>query len=283
MSVLLVAPDGLLRRALAQQFRDRHRLYDVVDSAEAAIAALNVAADRYLLVLDATLPAEMQKDRGGEFELAGQKALWEQAARLNLRLVLLSDGRVFDGRSQPDWAETETAKPGSKTGVQVLMAERALAKAAPDHLILRLGAVFGEFGNNPLTRILNGLRAGEELPLGSLLKTAPTPAADVARVASAMLDQLLVGAECSGVYHYNSGGAVTPLEFAEVVYAHAGQHIDLSGAAPTLRACQRDSLFSPLVPVLRCQRLHDDFGIKRLPWRSWLPMAVKKLCEDQTK
>ncbi len=283
MSVLLVAPDGLLRRALERQFRSRQRLYDVVEDAASAVAAVKAAAGRYVLVLDATLPAVLQGGVEAGFDIDEQSRLWRGAAESKLVLLVLSDGRVFDGGVLPDWRESEAPKPGSRTGANVVAAEKALAKIAPQHVILRLGAIFGETGDNPLTRILASLRAGEELPLGSVTKTAPTHADDVARVTSGMVDQLLVGAECSGVYHYNSSSAVTPLEFAEVIYAHAGQHVDLSGAAPSLKPCQRDSLFTPLVPVLRCQRLLEDFGIKRLPWRSWLPMAVKNLCEDQTK
>lgn len=283
MSVLLVAPDGLLRQGIEQQFRHRQRQFETAADAERGAALLDAANGRFQLLLDATLPAILQTADSADYPLQTQRDLWASATRQGLPALMLSDGRIFDGRESPDWPETEVPKPGSRAGARIAAAEAALAEAAPDHILLRIGAVFGEAGDNPLTMILAGLRAGDEIPLGDRIKTAPSHVADIARVVSAMVDQLTVGAECRGIYHYNSGGAVTPLEFAEVVYAHAGQHIDLSGVNPVLTASQSSSRFAPLVPVLRCQRLLDDFGVKRLPWRSWLPMAVKNLCEDETK
>jgi dTDP-4-dehydrorhamnose reductase len=54
-------------------------------------------------------------------------------------------------------------------------------------------------------------------------KFCPTPAVDLVRIVSGMLDQLDCDVHCWGTYHYHSSDAASCYEFAEVVLAAAAQ------------------------------------------------------------
>ena len=190
----------------------------------------------------------------------------------------LSDARVVAelDREEPV-AENATPAPQGQDAVRLAAMEEQLLSAPLQALILRTGPLIATDGDNLLSAFIKALKAGQALGLDDSQQSAPTPVGDLARVLSAMIDQLSCGALCRGIYHYQSSGATSAYAFAEVAYAHAGQYL----ATPPDISIDGDGWgWVTDSRVLRCERLLRNFGIKQLAWRSWLPKMIKTLCED---
>ncbi|MFT5575696.1 MAG: dTDP-4-dehydrorhamnose reductase [Bermanella sp.] len=210
--------------------------------------------------------------------------LVELAERVGCPFLFLSDGRVFDGNEAPlNHRETEKTQPGSLAGGRLSAVEHLLERHIEKHLVLRTGPIFSEQGKNFFTSLFSRLVAGGEIPLNSSLKTCPTHVLDLARVVSALIDQIACGAQNWGPYHYSSSGQTSAYEFTEVMLAFASQHLNLSKVKTSLCVLDSGVLIDPAVPVLRVEKILHHFGIKQLPWRAQLPEPIKQLCERKEK
>jgi dTDP-4-dehydrorhamnose reductase len=218
--------------------------------------------------------------------LAARRRFYRRCAASAGRVMLLSDGRVFDAENVTgnEYDETQVVSPGSEPGKQLQALEQVLFDTTDTALVLRTGPLIAGEGEGFIQRYLQHFQAGQPLQLDNEIPCCPTPLVDFVRVVSGMIDQLSCGANCHGVYHYNSSGRSTAYEFAEVVYAFASQLLSLpEGEVQALVSGEGSQSWSPLVPMLDCERLLSDFGIKQLPWRAYLPKIIKALCEEPDK
>lgn len=282
MKALVISSNAELERSLAHQFEMRKRQFMLVDATTAGRLRVEDLANS--IVIEASTLSALQSNNKPPMSPEQRDLLFDHCAQANTPVLLLSDGRVFDGAEAPlNHREDEQPSPASVAGGQLVSLETALIATLEKHLILRTGPLFSEHGDNFLTRIFSDLLAGKTLSLSSQLKFCPTHMADLARVVSGVVDQVACDAQCWGVYHYNSSGQSSAYEFAEVAYAFASQQVDLVSADPSLEDSSGGMKFEPPVPVLRCEKILRHFGVKQLPWRSYLPKAIKYLCEGESK
>lgn len=276
MKVFVLAPPSPLRQALTQVFNQRGRAHQFLSVTELAAEDCQGA-----LIIDAE---NLAAQAGGDLvDLPQRKALWRAKSNEGALIILLSDARVFDGGDTPQFSESHEPCPASRIGGQLLAFEQVFQEVVAEPIILRSGVLFDAQGENLLRHLVRSLGRGERLAVSNKLKSAPTYTADFARVLAAMIDQLQCAAPGRGVYHYNGAGATTAFEFAEVVYAHAAQQVDMAAARPDLFADDAGVGLEPRLPVLRCERILSHFGVQQLPWRSFVPRLVKQLCEEGSK
>ena len=136
-----------------------------------------------------------------------------------------------------------------------------------------MGWVIDSYGNNQLTRLLHNIRAQQPISLNSRFRGAPTLLSDVARVAVALIKQIVCGADNWGVMHYCSGDALSEAEFGEQLVQLLAQHqlFDQDASFTLLDQAQTDE---PISAVLGCRRIRDSFGIQARAWRpSLLPLV----------
>jgi dTDP-4-dehydrorhamnose reductase len=189
---------------------------------------------------------------------------------------MLSDSRVFPGAAKHRYRENDAVAPLASAGEQLLRRERYLGEQLAQHLILRTGPIIAASGDNLLTHLLGRFRRGGAVTVSAEPRFCPTPAADLARIISAIQDQLGCGAPCWGTYHYHSSDAASGYEFAEVVLAAAAQYWDVGGAHVQLQAVPGEP-YGGVFPLLNCQRIRDTFGIQQLPWRRAVPELLKHI------
>ncbi|WP_022960555.1 sugar nucleotide-binding protein [Spongiibacter tropicus] len=272
MSVLLLCEDRTLATALDSQLSSRGRALKRLSADE--LLADPALADGAILINALLIPGEAV---GPSLPLVQKNLLSLLASRLQC-YIALSDARVLEGLDA-DTALTENVTPAAMTVEAQRLAEmeEGLLSAPCQSLVLRAGPLIASSGENFLAALLESLMAGEVVGLRNAGQSCPTPVSDLARVLSAMVDQLTCGAPCRGIYHYQSSGSCSAYAFAEIAYAHASQYL---ANAPDIVEDPRGWDWPAELPVLQCERLLRNFGIKQLPWRAWLPKLIKSLCED---
>lgn len=194
-------------------------------------------------------------------------------------LIHFSSYKVFGNDNKSIHSEKDVPAPTSAVGHAFLAAEQALAQTLEKWICLRLSWVVGSYGQNHLTRLLNGLlgKRAEPLSVNGRLRGAPTALSDAARVAVAIAKQISCGAENWGVMHYCSGESCTEAEFAAQVLQTL-QQLQVIGDQVTLPMEESLPESEPVSAVLICRRVRDYFGVQARAWRpSLLPMVKQWL------
>ncbi|WP_159240983.1 sugar nucleotide-binding protein [Zhongshania aliphaticivorans] len=285
MNVVLISRSSALSDSIRNQLHLRERPLVILSNED--LPSFDTTLLRNAIVVDGDALVCFQSCDGVEPELheqlLGERRRLLQACReMDTPYIFLSDGRVFDANTEQlhDCSEDEDTAAFSLAGKQLAEFERLVIGVAGQGLVLRTGPLIAAQEGNFLGDCLVTMRDGNVLTLNDALMGCPTPVSDLARVVSGMLDQLSCGAPCRGIYHYNSSGAASAYEFAEVVCAFASQFV---APVADIAAADAGITWIPKVPVLSCDQLLQDFGIKQLPWRAYLPRMVRAICEGVSK
>lgn len=285
MNVIVISPPGGLSAALQSQFSSRGRasISMVIDE----LAGLSDELLRGAMIVDADALCFLQRntaysDKECQRLLALRQAFWARCRRFDVPVIFLSDGRVFGAGESGDAEslELDALAPSCIAGRQLAVLEQSILAQSEQVMVLRTGPLVSVQAGSFLGDCLATMRGGEVLRLNDTRISYPTPVSDLARVISGLVDQISCGASCRGVYHYCSSGAASAYEFAEVACAFASQFV-----APMADLAVDDDSpgWCPDAPVISCERILQDFGIKRLPWRAYLPRMIKTVCEEASK
>jgi dTDP-4-dehydrorhamnose reductase len=199
----------------------------------------------------------------------------QEAKALGAALVHYSSNYVFDGAKAGPYTETDAAGPLNVYGQSKLAGEQAVAAAGIDHLILRIGWVFGMRGNNFLLTMLRLAKEGAPLQVVSDQFGAPTWSRTVADATALVLAQArATGPQWwernSGVLHLGSQGQTSWYGFTEAIIAAAG--IDCA-LAPISGAAWPAAARRPRNAALDTARFRERYG--NLPeWRAALRLCL---------
>jgi dTDP-4-dehydrorhamnose reductase len=282
--ILIVYDEPALQSALGLQLQARGYAAFCVTAAElssgAAQCFIDIDTEEDCVLIDC---ASRETAQATAPALADEsfRQLVELCARRRWHFLLLSDSRVFPGGSKQRYREADSVQPVSAVGNLLAQREQYLMAQASRHIILRSGPLIASSGANLLTDLLARLRAGGSVAVANAPRFCPTPAADLARVISAICDQLDCAARRWGIYHYHSSDAASGYEFAEVLLAAAAQYWDVGGGHVQLQVAS-DAPFGALFPTLNCQHIRDTYGIQQLPWRKAIPQLLKTIYAGQS-
>ena len=236
--VVIVGGRGTLGRAFASVCESRGLAYELVTrerldiadaaSAERALAELRpwavVNAAGYVRVDDAELDAERCRRENAD----GPAVLAEACARHGARLVTFSSDLVFDGRSSRPYVESDPVAPLNVYGETKAEAERRVAAALRDALVVRASAFFGPWDEYNFVAIaLRELRAGGTFSAIDDVVVSPTYVPSLAHVT---LDLLIDGE--TGLWHLANPAEVTWAELARLVAELAGLPADAVDGVP---------------------------------------------------
>jgi dTDP-4-dehydrorhamnose reductase len=132
-------------------------------------------------------------------------------------LVTFGTDYVFDGTSERPYLEEDATEPLSAYGRSKLAAEEAIRQVAPDYLLIRTQWLFGPYGRNFASSILERAERGEELRVVSDQKGCPTYTRDLADAVDTLLT---TGAR--GIFHFSNEGETTFFDYAAFLLSHAG-------------------------------------------------------------
>ncbi len=225
--ILIAGATGTLGRAFSRLCAQRglnHVILtrgemDITDSAsvDAALAqhrpwaVINAAG--YVRVDDAA----RERDLCFKANTAGAEAIAQACARLGLPVVAFSSDRVFDGSLGRPYLESDPVCPACVYGESKAEAERRVAQAHPEALVIRTSAFFGPWDKaNFVYQVLSDLARGRSIkPTTGIV--SPTYVPDLVHAA---LDLLVDGER--GIWHLANQGMTSWGELAERVAAEGG-------------------------------------------------------------
>ena len=286
MKVLIIALDHQIRDALETQLENRGRDYESVGLewikhegvVDVQTPPLTIPSDIAIVVN--ALSLECLEQHLADEELIESLALLAQTCeQAAIPILQLSNSQVFDGTGGGRYRESDQVVPTSRTGALLSRMEELLRGSCKRHIILRIGPLFSAVGDNVITALLAKLQQSEPLGLCHSVDSCPMHAQDLARVISAIIDQLSCGCESWGTYHYCSSDPVNQYQFAETVLAVASQYTQELDNSLKLQAVDTaDADWSR--PLMNCEKLLNTFGIKQLPWRAFLTLTVKRVFQQ---
>jgi dTDP-4-dehydrorhamnose reductase len=279
VKILLFAEQAHTLQALTAFFDHRRRAYIHVPVADLTADGLPdfLHREQIDLVLNVASLCLLEQRPDGEL-VKGVETLAAICEREGVALMQLSNSQVFDGLDGGRHKEQDEVVPASRMGSLSWQMEQAIRKRCSRHIILRVPELIGAVGDNALTDVLQHLQAGGELSASTAGKCAPVLVDDFSRVVSAIIDQLSCGADVWGTYHYSSTDPVSYHDFVDLVQNAAADFLPAEHCQ-LLPINTADTSWPK--PLLNCDKTHNTFGIKQLPWRAAIVPAVQRWFSEQ--
>ena len=192
--------------------------------------------------------AENEVERCYRENTIGAELLAHACARVGIPYVTFSSDLVFDGSLGRAYVESDLVCPTGIYGSSKAAAERLVARAWPDALIVRTSAFFGPWDRyNFAHAVMEDLGAGRALQVCDSTMVSPTYVPDLVHAA---LDLLIDGT--SGVWHLANQGYVSwhelALRLARAARIDAGGlvRVDQADACVTALTSERGLILPPL-------------------------------------
>ena len=274
LKVLIIGQESPLCTALGERLTARPRSWlcrlpgEGLEAARAELGPDWLVVD--LLSFQRTVEAAEQED----WTESTRAELLASIERQGAGVLMLSHASVFPWRDRHRWAEEEAPEPHDAVGQAMHAWERQL-EFYSRALLLRAGQLVDASESGMLQRLHGRLLSGGALRLPTEPRQAYTSALDLARVISAIIDQLSCHAELWGTYHYQAAGRLSQYELAEAMLtemAEQGQEASVvlePAGRPQLRALAQ----------LSSRQLRNTFGIQQRILGQDLKDIVKQLGE----
>ena len=225
--------------------------------------------------------AETEEAAAHAVNATGAGALAAAAAAAGAPLVQLSTDYVFGGRKTAPYVETDPVGPLGAYGRSKLAGERAVAAAQPRSAILRTAWVYAAHGRNFVRTMLQLAAGGGPLRIVADQVGDPTSAADVADAAHALAARLVrpdAGAADFGIFHFSSQAGIAWADFAEAIFATAGDRLPALPAVERIATADRPTPAPrPLNSRLDSGRIAAVHAIACRPWRTGLAEVLDRL------
>ncbi len=229
--------------------------------------------------------AEAEEELATRINGAGAGAVAAAARRIGAPVIQLSTDYVFDGLADRPYREDDPTAPIGAYGRSKLAGERAVAEAAPQHVILRTAWVYSPFGANFVKTMLRLGETRRSVNVVADQRGGPTSALDIADAIIAVARNLVAAPsrnENYGIFHMTGGGEATWAEFAESVFAQAhALGREPVEATPILTAQYPTPARRPLNSRLDGSRLAEIHRVALPMWRDSLKPVIARLLEAE--
>jgi dTDP-4-dehydrorhamnose reductase len=240
----------------------------------AAIAAARPAAVINAAAYTAVDRAETDADAARLVNAASPAAMARACAALGIPFLHVSTDYVFDGSGTAPRAEDAPTGPLGVYGETKLAGEAAIRDAGGQWAVMRTSWVFSRHGANFVKTMLRLGAERDRLTIVADQVGGPTPAADIAAAALAMIGAMRDDSSKGGLYHFAGAPDVSWADFARAIFTRAGlspEVVDIPTSAYPTPARR------PLNSRLDCSRIAQDFGIARPDWQAGLARVLQEL------
>jgi dTDP-4-dehydrorhamnose reductase len=204
----------------------------------------------------------------------------DACADAGIPLVHVSTDYVFDGTKGAPYTEEDAPSPLGVYGESKWAGEEAVRGRLDAHVILRTSWVVSAHGHNFVKTMLRLSGEREELRVVADQKGNPTAAADIARAALRIVEDVSGGREAAyGTYHFAGTPATTWHGLAEAVVAEARRHgpVRTQTVEPIPTSAYPTPARRPADTRLDCSRIGRTWGIEPPAWRPAVARIVAAL------
>jgi dTDP-4-dehydrorhamnose reductase len=200
-------------------------------------------------------------------------------------LIHISTDYVFSGEKDNVYVEDDTTGPLGVYGETKLAGEELLCSILPEHVILRVSWVFGQYGKNFVKTILRLAKEREQLKIVDDQVGNPTAAADIARVIlliATQIEQANKDSRIWGIYHYCNKPSVSWYEFACAIVdiARQSQELAVKKIEPITSAQFPTKAKRPMNSRLNCDKIRTVFGIEQNQWHPYLSDVIREVSKN---
>jgi dTDP-4-dehydrorhamnose reductase len=186
----------------------------------------------------------------------------ELCEQYRIKLLHISTDYVFDGAKNSPYKEEDRPNPRSVYGATKLLGEINVMKNNPSSLIVRIQWLYGDGGENFITKIKKIAENKGVVEVVNDQRGAPTYAKDLAAPLGILL-------ECrnSGIYHMANSGSCTWFEFAQEIFSQLRMDVQVK---PITSSQLKRKAMRPAYSVYDCSKLQRDTGIHLRNWKEAL-------------
>jgi dTDP-4-dehydrorhamnose reductase len=192
---------------------------DITDAAATEAFVAGAAPDVVVNCAGYTNVDAAESDEETAFAVNGDGAgnVAAAGARHGALVVHISTDYVFDGKGSRPYTEEDAPNPLGVYGRSKLEGEKRVVEAAPKHLIVRTGWLYGHSGRNFVETMLSLVASGAPLRVVDDQVGAPTNARDFS-----LAIRELIAAGATGVVNAANAGSCSWYEFAREILDRAG-------------------------------------------------------------
>lgn len=225
--------------------------------------------------------AEEEHDLALQVNQLGAQNLAIACHENHIPLIHLSTDYVFDGLTRTPYTEDHAVNPQNVYGESKWLGEQAIREHCEQHIILRVSAVFSEYGHNFLKTILKLALQQPELNIVSDQITCPTYAGHIAGVIYSLVKEL----SAWGTYHYCDTPPASWYQFTQAIVSEAQNHtqqpLAMVNAIPASEYVS--SVQRPPFSVLDCTKIMNTYHIQPMPWQDAVNRIVPLLLSNMGK
>lgn len=224
MKILITGANGMLAKAVINQFKDENELIctDAIDlditNREAVLNCVRSKKPEYIIncaAYTAVDKAEEDFDLAEKINANGPENLAIAAKENNCTLVHISTDYVFDGDLDVSecYVENDNVAPVTVYGLTKMHGEKAVTNNCDKYYIFRTAWLYGD-GNNFVRTMLKLGEEKDTLNVVSDQHGSPTYAVDLSSIIKQAIDKKIP----YGIYHSTNQGFTTWYDFTRKIF-----------------------------------------------------------------
>ncbi|KAB2785595.1 MULTISPECIES: dTDP-4-dehydrorhamnose reductase [Brucella] len=224
--------------------------------------------------------AEDDRELAFAVNARGAEAVAAAAKAGGIPVIHLSTDYVFAGDAVEPYIESDATGPRSVYGESKLEGEGLVARANPQHIILRTAWVYSPFGKNFVKTMLKLAETHDAVSVVSDQWGNPTSALDIANAIIQIVDHLAGTPDFSGygIYHLVGTGDTNWSGFARAIFDESGKLAGPSATVTDIAAADYPTkAVRPSNSRLSTAKLKQTFGCNMPEWRTSLVEVVHRL------
>ena len=202
---------------------------------------------------------ELDEEKAFAVNAEGTKHITLAASRCRAKVVYLSTDYIFDGNKREPYLENDLPSPLNVYGRSKLKGEQYIQEWMKDALIIRTQWLYGSYGKNFVTSILQQATEKKVLSIVNDQVGSPTYTADLAKAIS-----ILIGVDARGIFHVANSDLCSWYIFGQAVLKLSG--LDKVRVIPISSKEFGRPAVRPSYSVLNCQKLKKETGLTLRPW-----------------
>jgi len=213
--------------------------------------------------------AETETELNHKLNAVGPEILGKCSAKIGARIIHISTDYVLSGAAPKPLTEAAPIKPINAYGKAKAEGEALLAKANPNHWIIRTAWLYGINGKNFVKSMLNLMRTKEQISVVSDQLGNPTWTCDLA----AAILKITENPKLPGIYHFTGEGIASWHEFAVEIQKQAlGKNLleHAISILPIASSEWKSHAKRPLWSALDKTKIKENFDVHIPAWQDSL-------------